>query len=612
MTTTRLRAPPPVTINIVDAMVHPALFGPLFGPSWQRWRVFLAALFGLPMTAEQAAMFRECTGRATMPTAPFHEAAVICGRRGGKSRILALLAVFVAAFLDHRPHLAAGEIATVAVIAADRRQARVVLRYILGLLRAVPALAALIEGETAESVTLDNAVMIEVHTASFRVTRGYSFCAVLADEIAFWPTDDSAEPDTEILRAVRPGLLSLPGAMLLLASSPYAKRGELWNAFRKHYGHDDAKVLVWRGSTETMNPIADKAAIGEAREADPQAAAAEYDAQFRDDVAGFLTRELIEAAIEQGRIVRPPIEGVRYVAFADPSGGTSDSFTAAVAHMDGNTAVLDCIFERRPPFNPQAVVADVVDLLRSFSLSSVTGDRYAAEWVVEAFRQAGAEYVHSTRDRSAIYLDALPLFTSGRVNLLDVPRLAAQLAGLERRTGAGRDRVDHGPGDSHDDVANSACGALVLASLGAAGSGWVDYYRAHTPGTAEHAAARSRELQQAEDKPLAHGDTWLRAALPDAAPGDNIVKLQAPAPFFCCYVSAPDGQSRRFTADSGGIVTAPVAFQKSLVAVGCRIESAAPAVEPMLSGGAGAARTGPATLANEPTAPPPRSRWRPS
>lgn len=442
-------------------MAHPALFGPMFGPSWGAWRAFLAALFALPMTAEQAALYRECTGRTALPAVPFHEAALICGRRGGKSRVLALLAVFLATFRDHRPHLAAGEVATVAVIAADRRQARVVLRYILGLLRAVPALAALIEGETAESVTLSKAVMIEVHTASFRVTRGYTFAAVLADEIAFWPTDDSAEPDTEILRAVRPGLMSLPGAMLLMASSPYAKRGALWDAMRKHFGKDDARVLVWRGSTETMNPTADRAQIAEAREADPAAAAAEYDAQFRDDVAGFLTRELVDAATEIGRTVRPPQEGLHYVAFADPSGGMGDSFTSAVAHLDGKTAVLDCLFERRPPFNPQAVVVDVVALLRSYGLGSVTGDRYAAQWVVEAFKAAGVTYTHSARDRSAIYLDALPLFTSGRAALLDHPRLAAQLASLERRTGAGRDRVDHPPG-GHDDLANAAAGALVL------------------------------------------------------------------------------------------------------------------------------------------------------
>ncbi len=120
-------------------MDHPALFRSHFdGASWDRWKVALKALFALPMDDADLATFAEHTGRAAAPAVPFREAAWVVGRRGGKSRILALLAVFVGCFVDHAPHLAAGELATVAVIAADRRQARVVLRYILGLLRSAP------------------------------------------------------------------------------------------------------------------------------------------------------------------------------------------------------------------------------------------------------------------------------------------------------------------------------------------------------------------------------------------------------------------------------------------------------------------------------------------
>ena len=112
----------------------------------------------------------------------------------------------------------------------------------------------MIAEETADSITLSNRVVIEIGTASFRTTRGYSFAAVLCDEIAFWRQDEtSANPDVEILRALRPGMASIPGSILLLASSPYAKRGELYAAFRRHFGKDDARVLVWKADTATMN-----------------------------------------------------------------------------------------------------------------------------------------------------------------------------------------------------------------------------------------------------------------------------------------------------------------------------------------------------------------------
>ena len=165
-------------MNILDAMKANNGFGKHFrGSTWDACRVFLCALFALPMTPEQLAIFQKHTGRSAPSTGPLHEAWLVCGRRSGKSFMLACIAVFLAAFRDWRPFLGPGEVATIMIIAADRRQARVIMRYCLGLLRAVPMLKQLIEGQTAESITLRNRVVIEVHTASFRSTRGYSLIA---------------------------------------------------------------------------------------------------------------------------------------------------------------------------------------------------------------------------------------------------------------------------------------------------------------------------------------------------------------------------------------------------------------------------------------------------
>jgi len=113
-------------ITLLDALEDPRLFGPLFqGDGWEAWRAFLAAVFGLPMTERQATLYRRHTGRETPPTARAHEVWCIAGCRAGKSRMAALLAVYVAAFRQYREHFAPGEKATVAVIAADRQQARV-------------------------------------------------------------------------------------------------------------------------------------------------------------------------------------------------------------------------------------------------------------------------------------------------------------------------------------------------------------------------------------------------------------------------------------------------------------------------------------------------------
>ena len=92
---------------------------------------------------------------------------------------LALVAVYLACFRDYSPYLGAGEVATIAVIAANRMQARSIFRYVLGLLEAVPALKVMIKDDTADQIMLNNRVVIEIHTASFRVTRGYTLAAAL-------------------------------------------------------------------------------------------------------------------------------------------------------------------------------------------------------------------------------------------------------------------------------------------------------------------------------------------------------------------------------------------------------------------------------------------------
>ncbi len=182
-----------------------------------------------------------------------------------------MCAVFLACFRDYRPHLAPGERATVLIIATDRRQARVIFRYIRALLTEVPMLARMIVREASESFDLSNSVSIEVGTASYRSIRGYTIVAALCDEMAFWPTDDSAQPDYEILDAIRPGMATIPGAMLLCASSPYARRGALWTAHRQHFGKEGSPILVWQADTRTMNPTVPKHVIAAANERDRQA-----------------------------------------------------------------------------------------------------------------------------------------------------------------------------------------------------------------------------------------------------------------------------------------------------------------------------------------------------
>jgi hypothetical protein len=99
-------------VNILDALDDANVFGPFFkADTWDAWRVFLRVLFALPLSDAQLAIFQKHTGRSSPPAQPLTEAWLCCGRRSGKSFILAVISVFLSAFRDWRPFLGPGETA---------------------------------------------------------------------------------------------------------------------------------------------------------------------------------------------------------------------------------------------------------------------------------------------------------------------------------------------------------------------------------------------------------------------------------------------------------------------------------------------------------------------
>ena len=154
----------------------------------------------------------------------------------------------------------------------------------------------MIERTTADAIDLTNGITIEIHTSSFRAVRGYTVVAAICDEIAFWPVDEtSANPDAEILNALRPAMATVPGALLICLTSPYARKGEVWRTYEAHFGRDDSDVVAWQASTRQMNPLVDARIIEAAYAADDVAAASEYGAEFRRDLERFVSREAVAA-----------------------------------------------------------------------------------------------------------------------------------------------------------------------------------------------------------------------------------------------------------------------------------------------------------------------------
>lgn len=439
------------------------------GPTWAAWRAFWRVVYALRMDASELELFRTHTGREQPPAQPVSEAWMVIGRGGGKTRNSALNAVYRAITHD-RSSVAPGEDTVVPLLASDRRQARAALSYV-GAFNALGEVLPYVFGEAKEVIAYKSGLTLEVATASKSATRGFASPSACADEIAWWQSpEDGANPDHEVLTALRGSLGRVHDSLLVVLSNPAAPKGELHAAVQDFYGVDDPDVLIWNAATLAMNPTYSRKAIERAFKRDPAVALSEFGQDghvaFRQAKQAMFDADAVAQCIVTERRELPPAPDVTFIAFCDASQGqrSGDPMTLAIAHLDGSRAVLDVLREVQPPFDPAHVVRDFADLCAAYRVHAITGDRVSIGFVLHEFEAAGIRFTPATLSKSDLFAELLPLINTGRVELLDHPTLRAQLVSLERRAmRGGKDSIDH-PRGMHDDVANAAAGALVLAA----------------------------------------------------------------------------------------------------------------------------------------------------
>jgi hypothetical protein len=454
-----------LAIPITRAMADPNLFGKWFaGDTWATWSSVLKAAYGLPMTIGEVRRFQKVAGGRDPPKHRVKELWVIAGRRSGKDSVASLIAAYTAVFNDYQSRLRGGEKASVICLAVDRQQARIVHRYTRAYFEQ-PLLAPLVVNDNEETLELDNGCEVIISTNSFRSIRGKTFAAAIFDEVSYWRDDEVrfANPAQQVYESVVPGFATLyDTAMLVGITSPFMRSGLAYEKWERHWARNDDDILVVGGPTTAFNPTVPQPIIDAALARDEAAARSEWLGEWRDLESAFLPTEVILAAVDDGVITRMPEPHCHYQGFVDAAGGAgSDSFTCAITHRQDGTAVLDAVLERTPPFSPSEAVGAIAALCKAYRIKRISGDRYAGEWPAEAFSRHGITYEPATHTRSEIYVDTIPLFTSGRVRILDNKKLVDQFAGLRRRVQpGGKETIDH-LAQAHDDLSNAAAGALV-------------------------------------------------------------------------------------------------------------------------------------------------------
>jgi hypothetical protein len=507
-----------------EALADPYLFGPIMsGSSWYGWRALLIAAAGEELTHDEREEFKRLTHREREPGKFCREVVIIAGRRAGKSTAMCILAIWVACLCDHHDTLARGEIGVVLMVSRDQRVSKMLLDRIAEIMALSEPLASMIV------IVLVHNVRIELRPASYTNLRGPTYLIVLADEVAFWLTsDDYANPDSEVLTAVRPGLITTGGPLVMI-SSAYAQKGELFESWRRYFGPaGPPDILVAHATSRDLNPSLSQEEIDRAIERDPVRNRAEYLSEFRNDISGFVPREVI-LACGGDYYELPPQPGIAYRCFVDQASGIGeDSYAVAVAHKYGESIIVDAIREMRPPFSPAAVVNDVlVPLCKSYGVHSVTSDNYASGFSQALIHNAGLGFAPAKKHKSELYLELLPLLNSQRISVPRNDRLVNQIAGLERSTQrSGRDFIDHAP-NSHDDVANAVAGAADLAynfSLFDFSYGFVDGNPLDAKSPAEVEAERRRQKSDFDS----YYDLCIKLGQPPPCPPWGVPRSKSP------------------------------------------------------------------------------------
>lgn len=449
-------------MNILDFMQTPEICGERFhGDSWEAWRAVLSGAFALPMDTDRLALFKKLAGGREPPSKRVRELYTIAGRRSSKTEHASATAVYLAtvgAALDGLlDKLSPGERGVIAIIAVDRSQTKVALNYIRGMIEESPTLAAMVEKENTEGVDFNNQVSIEVHTNSYKAIRGRTLICCLMDEACFYRDSESASSDVELYRAAVPGLATT-GGMLIVISSPYWRKGLVYDKWKRHYGQN-SDILVVQGATADFNPTIDPRIIEEALADDYEAAKAEWLGQWRDDVANFIQREVVDQAVRPSPLELPYDRRHKYHSFTDAAGGGKDEFTLAIGHKEGERIVIDVLRARHGV--PAQIVEEYSALMREYRVNETTMDRYAGSWPADEFTRHSIRCKVSDQAKSGLYMDTLNALNSGQVELPPDETMIRQFLNLERRTArGGRESIDH-PIGGHDDRANAASGLIA-------------------------------------------------------------------------------------------------------------------------------------------------------
>ena len=422
---------------------------------------------------------------------------LIVGRRGGKSTVAAIVALYSAIKINWKPYLKKTPVATVAILSHSVDFSQEILDIlklmvdeseVLNALRddtrkntqstfhlKVPFLVKDKEGKTLIEYS---AVAIKVGAASKKTTRGRAVCTLLCDEIAYWNLDENSyESDIDVLRAIRPALLQFgdQGTVIKL-SSPGIKQGVLYDEWNKR--KDIKKTYVqFKAPSWVWNTILPADNFYDEWKLDPDGFDTEYRANFVDSISNFILPEYVDMCVLKGIQFLPPSENkkVVYTAAIDAAFKNDRFAFALVGHYENKIKTHVIKYwegSRNEPVKAFEVAKFIHNICSEFGINNVMADQHSFQPLREIFEKFGINLVENTFSlpyKRKIYFGLKRLIHNKNIDLLDIPLVSKELKELQvEQTPTGQIRIGHPMGGSDD--LSDAVAVATFSALKKAGS----------------------------------------------------------------------------------------------------------------------------------------------
>jgi hypothetical protein len=468
-----------------DVIGEPISFG---------WNVFYRVVEGLPLTAEQAALYCASTGRPEyVPRiAGFQEATGICGRRSEKTQTCIKFLLWKIAYGGYekqfRPSWFARlgrhtRLLRIPLILQDTRVARDVLRTAESLALGSPLLSEEIAESFRSELIFKNGLALTTFPATKASVRSLACPAALLDELAFVSIEGA--DDKELVRQLRPSMIEFGQTRRLIKlSTPWQRSGILYEEYSQRLERSD--LLVWQASTQTMTPRISVAELERERLSDASYFAREFLAEFTADRECFIPFNDTLAAIQSWKELAP-VAGPYYIAALDASSVTGgDRFTFGVAHSDKGGHFVDVLRGWQ-----KATVGEVCDeiaqLCKAYRVEKVIADQFGFAFLHELMRQRGvelAQLVFTARSKPEIFFALKSALSTGKFNLPNHPEGIRELRALESTRLSGGNYRICAPGNLHDDYATTLALLAYKIADSVPKQPWSSYLVAGEPKTA--------------------------------------------------------------------------------------------------------------------------------